>query len=131
MREMWSEGRDGGESGARLALMTGAPRATQVQLSPLPTSAMSDQHNKTQCVSQCSQEQLGGLVGERKRKESEEAKKQEEKCASPEPSVSACFIWDTASFERCRSRRRRTLELVAAWTNRFAFIKFPAPDVSV
>lgn len=42
--------------------MTGAPRATQVQLSPLPTSAMSDQHNKTQCVSMCSQEQLGGLA---------------------------------------------------------------------
>lgn len=39
--------------------MTGAPRATQVQLSPLPTPAMSDQHNKTQCVSTCSQEQLG------------------------------------------------------------------------
>lgn len=46
-------------SGARLALMTGAPRATQVQLSPLPTSAMSDWHNKTQCASVCSQEQLG------------------------------------------------------------------------
>lgn len=34
--------------------MMGAPGATQVQLSPLPTSAMSDWYNKTQ-------KQLGGL----------------------------------------------------------------------
>lgn len=40
-REGWKK------SGVKLALMTGAPRATRVQLSPLPTSAMSDQHNKT------------------------------------------------------------------------------------
>jgi len=56
------QGKGWRKSGARLALMTGAPRATQVQLSPLPTSAMSDQHNKTQCVGLCLQEQLGGLV---------------------------------------------------------------------
>ena len=30
---------------------------------PLPTLAMSDQHNKKQCVSMCSHEQLGGLGG--------------------------------------------------------------------
>lgn len=52
MEEEWS--------GVRLALMMGAPRATQVQLSPLPTSAMSDQYNKKQCVSMCSHKQLGG-----------------------------------------------------------------------
>lgn len=45
--------------------MKGTPRATQVQLSSLPTSAMSDQHNKTQCVGLCSQEQLGGSVGKK------------------------------------------------------------------
>lgn len=61
-REGWRK------SGERLALMTGAPRATQVQLSPLPTSAMSDQHNKTQCVSLCLQEQLGGLAKKEKKK---------------------------------------------------------------
>lgn len=48
--------------------MTGVPRATQVQLSPFPTSAMSDQHNKTQCVGLCSQEQLGGLVEKKQQK---------------------------------------------------------------
>lgn len=72
---MWSKGgmEMEMESGVRLALMTGAPRATQVQLSPLPTSAMSDQHNKTQCVSLlCSQEQLGGLAKREKKKRTRE-----------------------------------------------------------
>lgn len=65
---MRSRTREGGrESEVRLALMTGAPRATQVQLSTLPTSAMSDQHNKPQCVSLCLQEQLGGLVKRKKK----------------------------------------------------------------
>lgn len=44
--------------------MTGAPRATQVQLSTLPTSAMSDQNNKTQCVRSV----LTGTAGWRERK---------------------------------------------------------------
>lgn len=74
MREGVREGERSGtregwrKSGVRLALMTGAPRATQVQLFPLPTSAMSDQHNKTQCVGLCSQEQLGGLAKKRKKR---------------------------------------------------------------
>lgn len=41
--------------------MMGAPEATQVQLSPLPTSAMSDWYNKTRCAGLCFQERLGGL----------------------------------------------------------------------
>lgn len=80
-REIWNKGGMEEEwSGVRLALMMGAPRATQVQLSPLPTSAMSDQHNKKQCVSMCSHEQLGGLE---KRERKKKVNKGEESCASP------------------------------------------------
>lgn len=46
--------RDGGGVEIRLALIKGAPEATEVQLSPLPPSAMSDQHNKPLCVILCS-----------------------------------------------------------------------------
>lgn len=71
--------------------MTGVPRATQVQLSPFPTSAMSDQHNKTQCVGLCSQEQLGGLV-EKKQQKKKHMNKGEENCASPNPMLRACRV---------------------------------------